>query len=86
MFEADPLAMASLAHSAVDVLAQAGPPTELPAQAPDFVGSILGEIGGAAADGLGQTISDLTPSGESSVGEAANGAADAAAAASDHSA
>jgi hypothetical protein len=66
MFEADPLTMATLAQNAVDVAAQAGPPTDLPAQVPDFVGNVLGEIGasaGDAMDGLGESISGLTPGG-----------------------
>ncbi len=80
MFETDPVTMATLAHNAVDVLAQAGPPAELPAQVPEFVGNVLGELGQAAgetADGLGETISGLTPGGEVSDGlERAAGSAE----------
>lgn len=67
MFEADPLTMATFAHNAVDVAVHATASSDLPAQVPDFVGHILGEIGSTAhgaMDGLGQTISDMTPGGE----------------------
>jgi hypothetical protein len=45
-------------------LAQAGPPTDLPAPVPDFVGDILGAVRSfldATVDSLGKTVSDLTP-------------------------
>ena len=64
MFETDPLLLAQFAHDAVAIV---GPPGGLPAPVPDFVGNILGEIGGSAgdaADGLGETISGLTPGAE----------------------
>ncbi|WP_254272235.1 hypothetical protein [Haloarcula marina] len=77
MFEADPVTMVTLTTDAAQTAMQAGPPADLPAQVPDFVGDILGEVGSRASeatDGLGETISGLTPGG----GEAAEGA-DAAA-------
>lgn len=75
MFEADPLTMATLTNSAVDIAPQAGPAIDLPGQVPDFVGDILGEIGSSAGDamgGLGETISGMTPGG----GEMPGGAGD----------
>lgn len=45
-------------------VAQAGPPTDLPAPVPDFVGEILGSVRSFLDGGiekLGSTVSDLTP-------------------------
>ena len=67
MFEADLPTMAQFAHDTARMALQAGPPTDLPAQVPDFVGNILGEIGssaGEARDGLGEAISGMTPGGK----------------------
>ncbi|GGN92442.1 hypothetical protein [Haloarcula pellucida] len=87
MFEADPLTMAAFANDAVRMAMQAGPPTDLPAQVPDFVGDVLGEAGssaGEAKDGFGETISGLTPGGsEAAEGAAAANATDASEAAAD---
>ncbi|CQH54671.1 uncharacterized protein HHUB_2113 [Halobacterium hubeiense] len=47
-------------------VAQAGPPTDLPAPVPDFVGEILGSVRSFLDGGvekLGSTVSDLTPGG-----------------------
>ncbi len=74
MFETDPLAVATVAHEAVQTVALVGPPTDLPSQVPEFVGDILGEIGsaaGGAMDGIGETIRGLTPGDADSAGEAA---------------
>lgn len=65
-----------------------GPPSDLPAAVPDFVGDVHDAIGRSlAGDGegsLGGTISDLTPDDDSQAtddraGDAADGADDAAA-------
>ncbi|MFC6864152.1 hypothetical protein ACFQGE_11875 [Halomicroarcula sp. GCM10025817] len=66
MLEADLPAMAQFAHDTARLAMQAGPPADLPAQVPDFVGNILGEIGssaGEAKDGIGEAISGMTPGG-----------------------
>lgn len=82
MFEADPLTMVTFANDAADVVMQAGPPTDLPAQVPGFVENILGEVGSSAADaadGIGETISGMTPGGadvSDGAGDAASGAAE----------
>ena len=86
MFEADPTAMALIANNAVDIVAQAGPPTDLPAQVPDFVSNVLGEIGQSAGDamnGIGETISGLTPGGGEMPAGAGEAAGDAASAGGD---
>ncbi|WP_353635403.1 hypothetical protein ABSL23_10535 [Halobacterium sp. NMX12-1] len=47
-------------------VAQAGPPTDLPAPVPDFVSEILGSVRSFLDGGiekLGSTVSDLTPGG-----------------------
>jgi hypothetical protein len=73
MFEADPVTMVQFATDAAQMAMQAGPPSDLPAQVPDFVLNILSEISSSAggeSGGLGETISGLTPGGS----EAADGA------------
>lgn len=71
MIEADPLTMATLANDAAQVVLQAGPPSDLPAQVPDFVNQILDTVRTSGGEGgLGEVISDLTPGGS----EAAPGA------------
>ncbi|MFB6269615.1 MAG: hypothetical protein ABEH83_06710 [Halobacterium sp.] len=45
-------------------VAQAGPPTDLPAPVPDSVGDVLGSVRSfldGAVDDLGKAVSDLTP-------------------------
>ena len=75
MFEADPLTIATFANDTAQIVLQAGPPTDLPAQVPDFVSSILETVrGSAGSGGLGETISGMTPGGA----EAADGAGKAA--------
>jgi hypothetical protein len=72
MFETDPVAVVTVAQESARTLAMVGPPGGLPAPVPDFVGNILGEIGSALGmDGLGETISGLTPGGEGSAEVAA---------------
>lgn len=64
MFEVDPLTMVAFTNDTTQMLALAGPPTDMPAQVPGFVGDILAEIGSSAGDamgGIGETISGLTP-------------------------
>jgi len=76
MFEADPLAMATVAQDAANLVAQAGPPSGLPEPVPDFVGEILDTVGssaGDAKDGLGETIREITP-GSSDAAEGAGNA------------
>jgi hypothetical protein len=66
MFEADPITMVQFANNASQMALQAGPPSDLPAQVPDFVLQILSEISSSAggeSGGLGETISGLTPGG-----------------------
>lgn len=81
MSEADPFTMVSFATDAALMAMQAGPPTDLPARVPEFVGNILGEIGSSAGDatgGIGDAISGLTPGGSEAAdgaGETASGAA-----------
>lgn len=73
MFETAPIAIVQFATDAAGMALQAGPPSDLPAQVPEFVLKILNEIGSAAggeSGGLGEAISGLTPGG----GEAAGGA------------
>jgi len=74
MFEADPLTMIQFANDTVQMAMQAGPPTDLPAQVPDFVSNILAEVSsmvGGESGGLGETISGMTPGG-SEAGAAEN--------------
>jgi hypothetical protein len=66
MFETDPLTMVQFATDTAQMAMQAGPPTDLPAQVPDFVGNILAEVNsmaGGESGGLGETISGMTPGG-----------------------
>ncbi|WP_096389409.1 hypothetical protein [Halopenitus persicus] len=79
MFETDPTLLATWSTDLVDTLALAGPPADLPGAVPDFVGEIHDAIRsfGGGEGGLGETISELTPGGESGAG--ADGAADATA-------
>lgn len=73
MFETDPLTMVTVAQDAANMIAQAGPPSGLPAPVPDFVGDILETVGssaGDAKDGLGEAISEITPGGSESAGDA----------------
>jgi len=47
-------------------VAQAGPPTDLPASVPDFVDDVLGSVRSfldGSVEKLGSTVSDLTPGG-----------------------
>lgn len=62
MFEIDPHATIQIANDASQLVLQAGPPTDLPAQVPDFVTSILDEIN-SSVGGIGEAISELTPGG-----------------------
>lgn len=82
MIEADPLTMVTFANDAATLFAQASPPVDLPAQVPDFVGDLLSEIRSSAGmEGLGETISELTPGGEAASqgdGAASAGAENAA--------
>lgn len=67
MLEADPITVVSFATDAARVVAQAGPPADLPGPVPDFVGSILREVGASAGDaagGIGEAVSSLTPGGD----------------------
>lgn len=76
MIEADPLTMVLFANDAAQTVLQAGPPSELPAQVPDFVSDILDTVRNAAGEGsLGERISELTPGGNESAAGAENGAA-----------
>ncbi|MFW5922252.1 MAG: hypothetical protein ACOCRC_02980 [Halodesulfurarchaeum sp.] len=75
MIEADPLTIAQMASDTAQTIMQAGPPSDLPAQVPDFVSSILDTVRSSAGEGgLGEAISGLTPGGS----EAADGAETAA--------
>lgn len=76
MFETDPLMMVTVAQDAANLIAQAGPPSGLPAPVPDFVGEILETVGSSAGDakeGLGEAIRAITPGGS----DAAEGASNA---------
>lgn len=58
----------ALATAGIDFanVAAAGPPTDLPAPVPDFVGEILGSVRSFVDGGvekLGSVVSDLTPGG-----------------------
>lgn len=80
MIEADPLTMATFATDAAQTIAQAGPPSDLPAPVPDFVGDILETVRTAAGEGgLGERISELTPGGTEAEAGNSNGAGAAAA-------
>jgi hypothetical protein len=71
MFEADPLTTAQFATNAAQTVLQAGPPSELPAQVPEFVLDILSEISafvGGESGGIGETVSGLTPGGSEAAG------------------
>lgn len=82
MLEADPLTIATMAQETTKTVLQAGPPADLPAPVPDFVGQLLEKIQSAAGEGgLGEMISEITPGG----GEAAAGGPPAGAGA-DHAA
>lgn len=71
MIEADPLAIAMMANDAAQTIMQAGPPSDLPAQVPDFVSSILDAVRNSVGEGgLGETISGLTPGGSGAAGGA----------------
>ncbi|PSQ61765.1 MAG: hypothetical protein BRD21_08730 [Halobacteriales archaeon SW_8_66_22] len=62
MLEADPLTLVTLAQDATTFVAQAGPPSDLPASVPDFVGDIHDAINSSdVKDGLGEIISAITP-------------------------
>lgn len=84
MFEADPVTIATLANDTAQTVLQVGPPTDVPAQVPDFVSNIFETVSGSAGNGgLGETISGLTPGGTETVDgaeKAAEGAENAAAA------
>lgn len=75
MIEADPLTMVTFANDTAHMVMQAGPPSDLPAQVPDFVSDILDAVRNSAGDGgLGETISDLVPGGDAAGSGADNGA------------
>ena len=75
MIEADPITIATLANDAATTIAQAGPPNDLPAQVPDFVGDVLDTVRSAAGEsGLGETIRELTPGGSDAAQGAGAGA------------
>ena len=57
MFETDPLTMVQFANDVTQMAMQAGPPTDLPAQVPDFVGNILAEVSSAAGVSLVASVS-----------------------------
>jgi hypothetical protein len=76
MIEADPLTMVLFANDAAQTVLQAGPPSDLPAQVPDFVSNILDAVRDSAGGGsLGERISELTPGGSESVAGAEGGVA-----------
>ena len=75
MIEADPLTVVTFANDAAQTVLQVGPPSDLPAQVPDFVGDLLDAIRNSAGEGgLGETISELVPGGSEAAGGAGNGA------------
>ncbi len=79
MIEADPLTMVTFANDATNLLVQASPPVDLPAQVPDFVSDLLSEIRSAGSmERLGETLKELTPGGGDAAGQS-DGAASAAA-------
>ena len=58
---------AGAATAQPDEAGDAGPPSDLPDPAPDFVGDVLGAVGdfvGGSIEGLGDTVSGLTPGGD----------------------
>lgn len=67
MIEADPLSMVLFANDATQTVLQAGPPSDLPSQVPDFVSSILDAVRNFTG-GLGETISEITPGGNETAG------------------
>ncbi len=76
MVEADLITIAPIANDAAHMIAQAGPPTGLPSQVPDFLTGLLDTIGNAAGEGgLGERISELTPGGSEMAEGAGRGAA-----------
>lgn len=83
MFETDPLTMVQFATDTTQMAMQAGPPTDLLAQVPEFVRNILTEISsavGGESGGLGESISAMTPDGsEAGAAENATSAASGAA-------
>lgn len=73
MIEADPLTIVTLANDTAQLVLQAGQPSDLPAQVPDFVSNILEAVRNAPVDGgLGETISELTPGGSETADVAEN--------------
>jgi len=75
MFEIDPFTLITVAHEIAQTVALVGPPADLPAQVPEFVGDLLGAIGSMAGnvmEGIGETVRALTP-GNSSGAETAPG-------------
>lgn len=71
MIEVDPLTMVPIANDATQLILQVGPPSDLPAQVPDFVSDILDLVRNSAGEGgLGDQISDLTPGGTETAGGA----------------
>lgn len=74
LFESDPLTVVVFATDAAQTVLQAGPPSDLPAQVPDFVSDILDAVRNAAGEaGLGEAIRELTPGRNESAAGAANG-------------
>lgn len=65
MFElVDPVA--TLGIDVLNAVAQAGPPSDLPAPVPDFVGDVLGRVRSfvdGGIDSLGKALRDVTPGG-----------------------
>lgn len=75
MIEADPLSMILIANDATQTVLQAGPPSGLPSQVPDFVSNILDAVRNFTGEGgLGETIRGLTPGGSEIADGVGNGA------------
>ncbi|SEH46631.1 hypothetical protein SAMN05192561_102182 [Halopenitus malekzadehii] len=85
MFETDPMLLVTWGTDLADTIALAGPPADLPGAVPDFVGEIHDAIRsfGGGEGGLGETISELTPGGESGAGAENAGAGGAGSAGAD---
>lgn len=59
-------AVATVGINSANTLAQAGPPTDLPAPVPDFVGETVGAVRSFVDGGvekLGSVVRDVTPGG-----------------------
>lgn len=69
MIEIDPIAIAQLANDLGGAVLAGGPPTDLPAPVPEFVGDVLETIRSSldgGADRLGEAVSEVTPDGAES--------------------